>query len=109
MYSTQLKLKPLTHVQGVQQVTAEKVSPSPIDFVALMQQAVAIEQRLERAGVSKALKDTLTRCVGEYNRMVTKRSHRIDTQLKCLILNLFLGSIIIVTSFLLEHMFEPGL
>ncbi|CAK9042286.1 Uncharacterized protein SCF082_LOCUS24342 [Durusdinium trenchii] len=32
----------------VQQVTAEKVSPSPIDFVALMQQAVAIEQRLER-------------------------------------------------------------
>ena len=80
------------HSQGVQHVTSEKQSPSPIDFLGSLKEAVAIEQRLSKAGTSKALRDVLTRCCGEYNRMVTKRSHRVDTATKSLILNLFLGT-----------------
>ena len=78
--------------QGVQHVTAEKQAPSPIDFLGAMKEAVAIEKRLCKSGQSKALRDVLSRCVGEYNRMVTKKSHKVDTAVKNLIMNMFLGS-----------------
>lgn len=55
-----------------------------------MKEAVAIEKRLAKAGVSKALRDVLSRCVGEYNKMVSKRSHKIDTPTKNLVMNMFL-------------------
>jgi hypothetical protein len=71
-------------------VTAEKQAPSPIDILGAMKEAVAIEKRLAKAGVSKALRDVLSRCVGEYNKMVSKRSHKIDTPTKNLVMNMFL-------------------
>ena len=71
-------------------MTAEKQAPSPIDILGAMKEAVAIEKRLAKAGVSKALRDVLSRCVGEYNKMVSKRSHKIDTPTKNLVMNMFL-------------------
>ena len=56
-----------------------------------MKMAVNVEKRLAKGKVSNALRDVLTRCVGEYNRLVTKKAHRIDTPIKNLILNLFSG------------------
>lgn len=49
---------------------------------------MGIERRMARAGTSGALKDVVSRCVGEYNRMVTKKSHRIETGIKSMIMNL---------------------
>lgn len=71
-------------------MTSEKQTPSPIDILGAMKEAVAIEKRLAKAGVSKALRDVLSRCVGEYNKMVTKRTHKIDTATKNLVMNMLL-------------------
>lgn len=75
--------------QGIQYVTSQKQSPSAIDYLGSMKEAVAIEKRLASVGSSKALKDVLGRCVSEYNKMVTKKAHRVTTEIKNLILNLF--------------------
>ena len=83
---------PILSGQGVQCVTAENQAPSPIDFLGAMKEAVAIEKRLSKAGVSKALRDVLSRCVGEYNRMCTRKNHKVDTPTKNMVMNLFLGS-----------------
>lgn len=56
-----------------------------------MNQAISLERRSGKAGVSKALKDCLNRAVAEYNKMVTVRRHRIENVKKGLIYNLFLG------------------
>ena len=77
--------------QGIQHVTAEKQAPSPIDILGAMKEAVSIEKRLAKAGTSKALRDILSRCVGDYNKLCTKRTHRIDTATKTLVMNLFLS------------------
>ena len=72
-------------------MTSEKQAPSPIDFLGSLKEACAVEKRLTKAGVSKALRDVLSRCVGEYNRMVTKKAHKIDTPVKSMIMNLSPG------------------
>lgn len=80
-------------------MTAEKLSPSPIDILGCLKQAVDLERRQARAGVSKALRDILSRCVGEYNRMVTKKSHKVDTPTKNLVMNLFLDIVLLLGPF----------
>ena len=71
-------------------MTSEKQAPSPIDILGAMKEAVGVEKRLAKAGTSRALRDVLSRCVGEYNKMVSKRSHKIDTTTKNLVMNMFL-------------------
>ena len=77
----------------MQHVTSQKQAPSPIDLLGAMQQAVNIERRRTRGGASTALRDVLAKYVGDYNRMVTKKSHRVDTNTKNLCLNMRFGFI----------------
>lgn len=76
---------------GIQYVSAQKQAPSAIDFLGSIKEAVSIERRLARAGAPTALKDMVNKCVSAYNKMVTSRSHRIDTGIKNMITNLFFG------------------
>eukprot|EP00438_Fugacium_kawagutii_P004188 Skav215920 [mRNA] locus=scaffold226:186014:196681:+ [translate_table: standard] len=58
--------------RGVQHVTAEKLAPSPIDYLGALKQAVMIEKRLARQGTSKALRDVLSRSEVEQAKRRTK-------------------------------------
>lgn len=75
---------------GLANVTAEKQAPSPLDYLGTMKQAVELEKRSAKPGTSKALKDCLNRCIVEYNRMVSNKKHRIDTDKRKLVHNMFL-------------------
>lgn len=72
-------------------MTAEKIAPSPIDLVALLQQAVDSERKTLRNGNKAPLKDVLGKCIAEYNRMVSVKRHRIDSSRRALVYNLLLG------------------
>ncbi|CAK9078998.1 unnamed protein product, partial [Durusdinium trenchii] len=70
-------------------VTSEKQSPSAIDFLATMQEAVQLEKRLaSKTSSSKALKDLLNSSIAQYNKLVTKKEHRIDGRKKIMVYNL---------------------
>ena len=56
-----------------------------------MKAAIQIEKRQGRFG-NKPLKDALAAVIAEYNRMITVRSHRVDTDKKKVIYNLPLGT-----------------
>lgn len=71
-------------------VTSEKQAPSVLDMLGAVGQAVALERKNATSSQSKALKDLLTKCIGDYNRLTTRRSHRVDTQKKQLIYNMSL-------------------
>ena len=73
-------------------MTAEKQSPSALDFFASVQGAINVEQRITQAkGASKKpLKDMLTKVSADYNRMVSSKKHRIDGSRKLLCYNMFL-------------------
>ena len=71
-------------------MTAEKQAPSALDYLGAMQAAVALERRMCKPGVSKAQKDVLGRCIAEYNKMCSNKKHRVDTDRKKLIQNMFL-------------------
>lgn len=73
-------------------VTSEKQSPSPLDFLGAISEAVVLEKQLAKGGASKALKDLIFKVCASYNALCTIRKHRIDTQRKALIYNLCLGS-----------------
>ena len=49
---------------------------------------MSIEKRVATGASSKALRDVLNRCVGDYNKMVTKKAHRITTEIKNMVMNL---------------------
>lgn len=87
IYVLNLHGKPVSS-SGIQFTSAEKQSPSPIDFLGRLKESVELERRVSKPGTSRALRDVLSRCVGEYNRMVTQKKHRIDTPTKNLIMNL---------------------
>ena len=72
-------------------MTADKQAPSALDYLGTMKEAVAIEKRVAKPGMSKALKDVLGRVIAEYNRMCSNKRHRIDTEKKKLVQNLFLN------------------
>ena len=75
-------------------MTSEKQAPSALDYLGSMQQAVSLERRSSKpGGASTALRDVLGRCIAEYNKMCTNKRHKIDTDRKKMILNLFLGLI----------------
>ena len=78
--------------QGVGYVTAEKQSPSALDLLGVFRQAVDTERRQAQSkpGSSKALKDLLNKVIGDFNKLVTVKKHRIDTQRKALVYNLIL-------------------
>lgn len=84
---------------GIQCVTAQKQSPSAIDFLGAIKQAVALERRAATGNTSKALKDVVARCTAEYNRMVSKKSHRIDTPMRNLIVNMSFGVMVLPYNF----------
>ena len=71
-------------------VTAEKSSPSAIQFYADLKEAIGIERRLNGAE-NKSTKDRLGRMCAEYNKMVTVRSHRIDSSRRAMAYNMFLS------------------
>lgn len=77
-------------ISGLQHVTSDKQAPSALDYLGAMKEAVALEKRLDRKGASKALKDLLGKCVAEYNKMCSNKRHRIDSDKKKLVMNLFL-------------------
>ena len=63
--------------------------PSALDLCGTMYQAIEVDRRLAKPGVSRTLKDTLTRVVADYNRLVTLRRHRVEVPKRNLIYNLF--------------------
>ena len=71
-------------------VTSEKLAPSPITLCADISKAVELERKLLRAGEKKGLKDVMGRVVADYNKMTSKKHHRIDSGRRSLILNLLL-------------------
>ena len=72
--------------------TAEKQKPSPLQFLADFRSAIGIEKRLAKAGAKTNLKDLLAKVAAEYNKLCTLKSHRVDTNKRQLIYNMFLGS-----------------
>eukprot|EP00435_Cladocopium_sp_Y103_P023953 s3522_g5.t2 len=74
------------HSLKVGHITAEKQSPSAIQFYADLREAITIERRVQQG--SKPLKDVLGKIVADYNRMVTVRAHRIDTNRRNMAYNL---------------------
>lgn len=74
-------------------MTAEKQTPSAIDYVGHMKHALEIEKRLLKPGQSKALRDILGSLCATYNKMAKVKKHRIDAQRKAMIYNLLLGYI----------------
>ena len=80
-------------------MTSEKQSPSALDLLGAISQAVAVERRQAqlKPGASKALKDLINKCVTEINKLTTVKKHRIDTSRKALIYNLILFSILLRT------------
>lgn len=73
-------------ILGLGFVTSEKITPSPIAILGDISQAISIERRLSRSRTG--LKDVLQRVVAEFNRLISLRRHRIDSQRKSLIYNL---------------------
>ena len=67
---SRIKLIYLSHHLEVQHVTAEKQSPSALDYFAAISAALGLERRMAKPGQSKALKDLLTTVVGNYNKNV---------------------------------------
>ena len=78
--------------QELDHVTAEKQTPSAIDFVGTIRSAIDLERRMasKSAGSGKALKDLLSKVVAEYNRLVTVKKHRIDGSKRQLCYNMLL-------------------
>ena len=72
--------------------SAEKIEPSPLTVMAEIGSAIELERKMARGGRT-GLRDLLIRVVSEYNRIVTKKSHRIDSGRKAMIFNLFPGNI----------------
>lgn len=87
---SRIKLIYLSRHLEVQHVTAEKQSPSALDYFAAISAALGLERRMAKAGQSKALKDLLTTVVGNYNKMCSTKSHRINSSTKAMLYNLFL-------------------
>ena len=54
-------------------------------------QAIQVEKNFVRGGGRAGLRDLLTLTVTSYNKMVTNKRHRIDSNRKALILNLLFG------------------
>jgi len=75
-------------------VTAEKQTPSAIDFLANIRSAIDMERRIATAkggtGSSRALKDVLGKVVSDYNKLVTVKKHRIDSGKRALCYNMLL-------------------
>ena len=77
--------------QELGHVTAEKQSPSAIDFVGTVRSAIDLERRMAvKTSGPKALKDLLAKVVSEYNKMVTVKRHRIDGAKRSLCYSMFL-------------------
>lgn len=71
-------------------MTADKQTPSAIDYLGHMKEALAIERRLGK-GQTRPLKDMLSALVATYNKMTSTKSHRIDANKKSLIYNMLPG------------------
>lgn len=78
------------HFWGLQHITSEKQAPSPLDYLGSLKAAVQLERRLAKPGTSKALKDLLNKSIAEYNKMCSNKRHRVDSDRKKLIQNMFL-------------------
>ena len=72
---------------GLGHVSADKQTPSAIDYLGHMKEAVELERRQK----SRPLKDMLSGLVSQYNKMATQKRHRIDAQKKSLVYNMRLG------------------
>lgn len=77
--------------QGLGHVTSDKQTPSALDYLGHMREAVNLEKRMMKPGSSRPLKDILSGLVATYNRMATAKKHRIDANRKALIYNMLLG------------------
>ena len=71
-------------------MTADKQMPSALDYLGHFKEALEIERRLARPGVSKAVKDLLNTLVATYNKMTTSKRHRVDANRKAVTYNMFL-------------------
>ena len=72
-------------------MSADKQTPSAIDYLVHMKEALEIERRLGKAQ-TRPLKDMLSSLVATYNRMATTKAHRIDANKKALIYNMLPGT-----------------
>lgn len=90
-------------------VTSEKQAPSALDLLGSIAKAIDVERRQanSKPGVSKALKDMLSKVVGDFNKLVSNKKHRIDTGRKSLLYNLLLACL--RTCSLPAEMFVVGL
>ena len=78
-------------------ITAEKQSPSAIDFVGTVRSAIDLERRMSaKSAQPRATKDMLNKIAADYTRMVTLKKHRIDGAKKALCYNMFPGNQVLV-------------
>ena len=72
-------------------VTSEKLAPSPLTIVSDLGKAIELERQVTTSRGKLPLKDALSRVIADFNKMVTIRKHRVDTQRRNLCYNLPLG------------------
>ena len=80
---------PCGHHSEIGHITAEKQSPGPLQYLADFQSAIDLERRMS-SGPVRPLKDLLTRCCAEYNKLCSSKRHRVDSSRKSLIYNMLL-------------------
>lgn len=71
-------------------MSSDKQSPSAIDYLGHMKEAISVERRLHK-GPPRALKDMLQTLVATYNKMCTNKRYRLDAARKGMVYNLLLG------------------
>ena len=75
--------------------------PSALDYLGHFKDALEIERRLLKPGVSRALKDVLNSLVATYNKMATSKRHRVDASRKAVTYNMLPPVSIMRLNFLL--------
>ena len=80
---------PCRHHSEIGHITAEKQTPGPLQYLADFQSAIDLERRMA-SGPARPLKDLLTKCTAEYNKLCSSKKHRVDSARKSLIYNMLL-------------------
>ena len=72
-------------------ITAEKISPSPLDVVGDLGKAMELERKMSTSRGKIPLKDALNKVIADFNKMITLKKHRVDSARRSMCYNLHLG------------------
>ena len=73
--------------------TSEKQTPSPISMAADIREAIEAQRKSGRMGQKTPLKDCLTATVALYTKLCTNKRHRIESNRRSLVYNMFLDKL----------------